>query len=70
MKLFALAATLCKDIPNGKSWSLIQGYRRRDNEDEARGSFMRSIEKEKPDFYIFQMLVMEIPPDETEEHNE
>lgn len=61
MRTYALAASLRKDIPGGFVSGLMQGYRRCESEDEARGSFMRSIETEKPDFSICQMLVLEIP---------
>jgi hypothetical protein len=61
MRTFALSATVSKSVPGGSVNSSMVGYRRCNTEDEARGSFIRSVEKEKPDFSIDQLLCIEIP---------
>lgn len=61
IRLFALSASLFIRDGNKTTTSLIQGWRRCRNEDEARGSFFKVIEDTKPGFAIEQMLCMEIP---------
>lgn len=62
MKLWMLAALLVKQGPNGGSIrNMMQGYRVRETEDEARGSFVAAVFEKNPDYAIDQMLVNEIP---------
>lgn len=59
--LYILAASLVKPDVGKTAISLMQGYRHAKNEDEARGSFVAAVMKEKPDFSISQVLVMRVP---------
>lgn len=60
-RTFALSVMLSKSISGGMKQSSMIGYRRCATEDEARGSFMRAIDKKKPGFSIEQLLCIEIP---------
>ena len=59
--LYILSASLVRPEPGQTAISMMQGYRHAENEDEARGSFVAAVMKEKPDFSISQLLVMRIP---------
>jgi hypothetical protein len=62
-KLFILAAMVTKQDGLRTVMSSMQGYRVRATEDEAKGSFVDAVMKEKPDFSITQILCMEVPGD-------
>ncbi len=68
MRLYALSVSLKKDSGNQSILSSMVGYRRAHNEDEARGSFLKSVEENKPDFLISQMLCIEIPEEHQTQH--
>ncbi len=63
-KLWLISAALQKQDGLKTVMSMMQGYRIRDTQDEAVGSFLAAVQKEKPDFSISQHLVMQVP-DET-----
>lgn len=59
--LYILSASLIRHDAGTMATSIMQGYRHAKNEDEARGSFIANVMKEKPDFSVSQLLVMQIP---------
>ena len=62
-KLFLLCASLTKSGPGQVITSVMQGYRVTDDEEKAKGGFVTSVMKEKPDFSISQILCMAVPED-------
>lgn len=62
-KLFILSASVSKSEPGRTIHSLMQGYRACEGEDEAKGSFVSAVIREKPGFSILQLLCMAVPDD-------
>lgn len=68
--LYILSAELMRQEHGTTAINIMQGYRLAQNEDEARGSFVATVWKEKPGFSISQLLVMMIPDEHIiEAHN-
>jgi hypothetical protein len=62
-KLFILSAMLSKQDGLQTKLSLMQGYRVRATDEEAKGAFLDAIMNDKPDYAIQQVLCMEVPKD-------
>ena len=61
MPLYILAATLQKSVPGGCQHHQMIGYRLRQTEDEARGSFLTAVQAENPGHAIALLGCMEVP---------
>jgi hypothetical protein len=59
--VWLLMALVSKDHPGGHTSSGMMGWRVMASEDEARGSFLRSIEREKPGFSLDDLTVVRLP---------
>lgn len=63
-KLFILSCILEKKEGFARITSSMMGYRFTETEDEATGSFIKSVNLKKPGFSIDTLLCSEVPRDE------
>jgi hypothetical protein len=61
MALWVLGAMVSKSDRTSHTATMLVGYRRCETEDEARGSFLRWVETEKPGFSLEDMLCLRVP---------
>lgn len=59
--IWLLMALLSKRDGIASIASCMMGWRVMEDEDEARGSFMRSIEREKPGFSLDNLTITQLP---------
>lgn len=58
--LYILSASLRKNIPNGHLSSMMLGWRRGFTEDAAKGSFLSTIQQDKPGFSVVELLCTQV----------
>jgi hypothetical protein len=63
-KLFIISASLRRDVgPGNTEFTLSQGYRLMETEEEAVGSFVKHCQETRPGFAILQIATFEVQPE-------